>query len=155
VKGAHSSVVIVHHGRDYEATGVDYELAQRFVETCRTRLRKARIDPEAFLFMLDNAPGRARKWHFAQNDLERLLKAAYVVADQLPKDQWSELPSAGWEGVYYNGDRIEMWELSVQRRGALWRVVEGGWTSTHLSASHFEEVTYVGARRGALLYSRY
>ena len=44
---------------------------------------------------------------------------------------------------------------TMQRSVKLYRVVEGGWTSIHSSASHYEDVTYVGTMRGAMLYAGY
>ncbi len=153
VQGAFSRAVVVHHGRTFDTSRYDYDEGMRFVEACRKRLRKSGAVLDLFLFQLEDAHSRYRRFPLERSDLDRLILKAQVVADRLPKNEWSVTKSADWEGVFYNGDRIEMWEKSVERSGRLCRVREGGWTSIQSTASYFDEVTYVGAQRGAMLYA--
>jgi len=153
VKGAFFVAVVVHHGKAFDESCCDYDAGMRFVDTCRRQLEKRGALLDLFLFQLDNPHGRYRRFPFERSDLDRLVLKAQIAADRLPKDEWGVTRAADWEGVVYNGDRIEMWEKGVERSGRLYRVREGGWTSIHANASYFDEITYVGARRGAMLYA--
>lgn len=153
VKGAFSVAVVIHHGRAFDDSRYDYDAGMRFVENCRRQLQRRGAQIDLFLFQLENPSGRYRLFPFEKNDLDRIILQAQIVADRLPRDRWDATQDADWERVVYNGDRIEMWEKGVERSGRLYRVREGGWTSIQMNASYFDEITYVGVRRGAMLYA--
>lgn len=150
VQGAYRDVWVVHHGRSFELLHEELDSYQAFATRCRKALRRVGVRSDHAFFQVDHGEVWYGVLHF---ELPRVLREAHIAADRMPKGRWARANRGDWQGVFYNGDRIEMWETTVQRRGTLYRVVEGGWTSIQPGASHFEEVTYVGARCGAVLYA--
>lgn len=155
VRGAYRAVALVHHGKGFDLEDYDPDLSAAFIRACRNTLGLAQPCDREVVFQLENPHGLARAYPFARSALERILLHAYVHADRLPRAEWEALPRDGWQGVFYNGDRIEMWERYVERRGRLYRVREGWWNSIQPSAAYHEEISYIGARRGAMLSAGY
>ncbi len=154
IPGAYRDVWIVHHGRRYRPRDDrnDYKVVGRFVKRGRTALRKAGYPPKAFLFQADTSDSRAQRGSRVSEPLDNLRRAAMMEADMLPRSQWAKAAKGDWVGLQYMGDQVEMWEKSIDQKGDLYRVRNGGWTSTMPNAQHFDDVVYVGAGRGAWLY---
>lgn len=154
IRGAYRDVWIVHHVRSYEVyrdDRNDHKKLGRFVKRGRTALRKAGHPAKAFIFQVETSDERLQRSGRFGEPVDRLVKAAVIEADMLPRSKWAQAAKGKWVGLQYMGDQVEMWEKSIDQKGELYRVRNGGWTSTMPGAQHFDDVVYVGAGRGAWL----
>ncbi len=153
ISGAYREVWIVHHGNGYDhrddRNGAE-DLA-RFVKRGRRALRKAGYPAKAFLFQVETSDQRVQRGGRFGKPVARLVRAAMMEADMLPRSQWAQAAGGDWVGLQYMGDQVEMWDKSIDQKGDLYRVRNGGWTSTMPNAEYYDDVVYVGSCRGAWL----
>ncbi|MDD5307340.1 MAG: hypothetical protein PHU25_08460 [Deltaproteobacteria bacterium] len=152
VKGRFATALILHYQMKLKPRSPEIRRKQQFERDCRKVLGRA-----GFSTVLIQPPQGApySYYNVSRYQMPELTRQAKIEADRMSRRQWGPQDEPGWKCLFGTQDRIEMWSTSVERRGDLYRVIEGAWDSSTGPSEYREKVAYVGGRRGAMLYAGY
>jgi hypothetical protein len=152
VKGRFAIVLVLHFQVKLTPRSPEVRRKQHFERDCRKALRRV-----GFSTVLIQPPQGApySYYNVSRYQMPEMTRQAKIEADQMPRREWGPQDEPGWKSLFGTQDRIEMWSTSVERRGDLYRVIEGVWDSSTGPSEYREKVAYVGGRRGAMLYANY